>query len=67
MTISNSFPRQITILSYVTAIVILLAIAIVSFATDIVRSKLGYLVYAFGGSLIVLAFILVVMLCLYSN
>ncbi len=67
MTISNCFPRHIPILSYVTAIVILLAIAVVSLLTDIVKDKLGYLVYAFSGSLIVLAFILVVMLCLYSN
>lgn len=67
MTIANCFPRHIPILSYVTAIVVLLAIAVVAFATDIVRSKIGYLAYVFGGVLIFLAFVLVVMLCLYSN
>lgn len=67
MTIVNCFPRYMPILSYVTAVCVLLGISIASFATNIVWSKLGYLAYVFGGILAVLAFILIVMLCLYSN
>jgi hypothetical protein len=67
MTIANCLPKQLPILSYVSAVLIILGIAIFSLLTDIVWTKLGYLTYAFGGCLFILAFILVVMLCMYSN
>ena len=67
MTITNCIPRHMPILSYTMAVILLLGLAAVTFATNIVWTKISYMSYPFGGFLVILAFIMIVMLCMYSN
>lgn len=67
MTVTHCWPRYVPIFSYFMAALVLLGLAGVTFATNIVSSRIGYFSYAFGGILILLALILIIMLCMYSN
>lgn len=68
MTLTHCLPRYSPIISFVAAIILLLAFAIVTFATSLVLALLGGVwSIVLGVLLIVLALILIVMLCMYSN
>jgi hypothetical protein len=68
MTLTHCLPRYSPIISFGVAIILLLVFAIFTFATSIISAILGGLwSIIFGISLIILALILIVMLCMYSN
>lgn len=68
MTLTQILPRLIPIFTFILAVVFLLAFAVVTFVTSIVSSHLGAgWSIVFGVFLILLAIILAVMLCQYSN
>lgn len=68
MTLTHCLPRLVPIFTFVLAVLFLLAFAVVTFATSIVSSLLGAAwSIVFGVLLILLALILIVMLCMYSN
>lgn len=67
MTLTHCLPRYMPLISFVVGVLLLLFFAIFSFATTTVSAILGTWTIYFAILLIILALILVVMLCLYSN
>lgn len=67
MTLTHCLPRWMPILSFVFAAILLLFFAVFSLATSIVWAHLGTWTIPFAVILIILALILIVMLCMYSN
>lgn len=68
MTLTHCMPRLIPIFTFVLAVLFLLAFAIFTFATSTVSALLGGLwSIIFGVFLILLAIVLLIMLCMYSN
>lgn len=68
MTLTHCMPRLVPIFTFVLAVLFLLAFAIFTFATSTVSALLGNLwSIIFGVFLILLAIVLLIMLCMYSN
>lgn len=68
MTLTHCMPRLVPIFTFVLAVLFLLAFAIFTFATSTVSALLGGLwSIIFGVFLILLAIVLLIMLCMYSN
>jgi len=68
MTLTHCLPRLMPIITFVFAILLLILFAVLAFATSIVSKSLGGgWAIVIGVLLILLAIILIVMLCVYSN
>ena len=68
MTLTHCMPRLVPIFTFVLAVLFLLAFAVFTFATSTVSALLGGLwSIIFGVFLILLAIVLLIMLCMYSN
>lgn len=67
MTITHCLPRLMPLISFIVGILFLLFFGITSLATSIVSKVLGNWTIPFAVILIILAIILLVMVCAYSN
>lgn len=67
MTITQWFPRHVAILSYILGVGLLLIYAVFVLGTNVTIKLLGRWNKWFGIFLIILAFILTVMMCMYSR
>lgn len=67
MTITQLFPRYVAILSYILGIGLLVIYAVFVLGTAVTVRLLGKWNMWFGVSLIILALILLIMMCLYSR
>lgn len=67
MSITQWLPRYVAILSYVLGVGLLLVYAVFVFGTQVTAKLLGKWNLWFGVSLIILALILTVMMCVYTR
>ncbi len=67
MTVTHWLPRYVPIISYVLGVSLLLLFAVITFSTSLIYTFLGKWNLIFGFSLILLALIMAVMMCMYSR